>query len=180
MKLTRKHVVTGLAATALAAGVLAGGGVALASASQAPAAATAASATPPNGPGAGTCGGAYGRWSGQQPIMQAAADYLGLSLTQLRAQLHSGTSLADIAQARGKPTSGLKDAILAAMTSRINANTTLTAAQKTALIGQFKRGTAGCSGPRIRGSRRRTGSGSGSGTSGRGTAPTGTRRCRRR
>jgi hypothetical protein len=68
--------------------------------------------------------------------MQAAADYLGLSLTQLHTQLHSGTSLADIARAQGKPESGLKDAILAAMTSRINANTALTAQQKAAMISQ--------------------------------------------
>jgi nucleoside 2-deoxyribosyltransferase len=72
----------------------------------------------------------YGIWSGQQPVMTAAADYLGLSLTLLRTQLHSGTSLAGIATAQGKPVSGLKDAILAAMTSRINANTALTAQQR--------------------------------------------------
>ncbi len=52
--------------------------------------------------------------------------------------MHQGASLADIARERGKPVSGLKDAILAAMTSRINANSTLTPAQKTALISQFK------------------------------------------
>jgi hypothetical protein len=74
--------------------------------------------------------------AGQQPVMTAAADYLGLSLTQLRTQLHPGTSLADIAKAQGKPVSGLKDAILAAMTSRINANTALTAQQKAAMIDQ--------------------------------------------
>ena len=34
--------------------------------------------------------------------------------------------------------SGLKDAILAAMTSRINANTALTAQQKAAMISQVK------------------------------------------
>ena len=76
--------------------------------------------------------------AGQQPVMTAAADYLGLSLTQLRTQLHPGTSLADIATAQGKPVSGLKDAILAAMTSRINANTALTAQQKAAMISQVK------------------------------------------
>ena len=76
--------------------------------------------------------------AGQQPVMTAAADYLGLSLTQLRTQLHAGTSLADIATAQGKPASGLKDAILAAMTSRINADTALTAQQKAAMISQVK------------------------------------------
>ena len=135
MKLTRKHVVTGLAAAALAAGVLTAGGVALASTGTAPASATSASSY---GPGSGNCGGMYGMWSGQQPVMTAAEDYLGLSLTQLRTQLQSGTSLAGIAEAQGKPVSGLKDAILAAMTSRINANTALTAQQKAAMISQVK------------------------------------------
>jgi hypothetical protein len=130
MKLTRKHGGTGLAAAGLMVGALTAGGVALASTSSAPASATSASAAPSYGPGTGNCGGRYGIWSGQQPVMTAAADYLGLSLTLLRTQLHSGTSLADIATAQGKPVSGLKDAILAAMTSRINANTALTAQQR--------------------------------------------------
>ena len=138
MKLTRKHVVTGLAAAGLMAGALTAGGVALASTGSAPASVTSASATPSYGPGTGNCGGMYGMQAGQQPVMTAAADYLGLSLTQLRTQLHSGTSLADIARTQGKPVSGLKDAILAAMTSRINANTALTAQQKAAMISQVK------------------------------------------
>ena len=138
MKLTRKHLVTGLAAAGLLAGVLTAGGVALASTGPAPASATSASATPSHGPGTGDCGGMYGMWSGQQPVMTGAADYLGLSLTQLRTQMHSGTSLADIAVAQGKSVSGLKDAILAAMTSRINADTALTAQQRAAMISQMK------------------------------------------
>lgn len=90
------------------------------------------------GPGTGNCGGMYGMQAGQQPVMTAAADYLGLSLAQLRERLHSGTSLAGIATARGKQVSGLEDAILAAMTSRINANAALTAQQKAAMISQVK------------------------------------------
>ena len=138
MKLTRKHVVTGLAAAGLMAGALTVGGVALASTGATPASVTSASATPSYGPGIGNCGGIYGMQAGQQPVMTAAADYLGLSLAQLRAQMHSGTSLADIARAHGKPVSGLKNAILAAMTSRINADTALTAQQKAAMIDQVK------------------------------------------
>lgn len=133
MQLTRKHMVTGLAAAGLMAGALTVGGVALASSSPTPAAAAAATAT---GPGTGICGG-YGMQAGQ-PVMTAAANYLGLSLTQLRTQLHAGKSLADIATAQGKPVSGLKDAILAAVTSRVNADTALTAQQKAAMISQFK------------------------------------------
>lgn len=137
MKLTRKHVVTGLATAGLLAGALTAGGVALASTGSAPASVTSALATPPYGPGSGHCAGQYGV-AGQQPVMTTAADYLGLSLTQLRTQLHQGTSLADIARTQGKPVSGLKDAILAAMTSRINANTALTGQQKAAMISQVK------------------------------------------
>jgi len=138
MKLTRKHVVTGLAAAGLLTGALTGGGVALASTGPAPTSAISASATPSYGPGTGNCGGMYGMWSGQQPVMTAAAAYLGLSLTQLRTQLQSGHSLAGIATAQGRSVSGLKDAILAAMTSRINADTALTAQQKAAVISQVK------------------------------------------
>jgi hypothetical protein len=138
MKLNRKRVVTGLVAGTLAAGALTAGGVALASTGAAPSPATPASAGPSHGFGAGHMSGMYGMWSGQQPVMKAAADYLGLSLSQLQTQLRSGKSLADIASAQGKPVPGLEDAILAAMTSRINASTALTAQQKAAMISHMK------------------------------------------
>jgi hypothetical protein len=138
MKLTRRHVVTGIAAAGLVTGGLMAGGAALASAGPTPAVATAAAATPSYGPGSGYCGAGSGVRAGQQPVMQAAADYLGLSLTQLRTQMHAGKSMADIARAQGKQVSGLKNAILAAMTTRINAATALTAQQKAALISQVK------------------------------------------
>ena len=144
MKLNRKRVLTGLVATGLAAGALAGGGVALAATGAAPAPATSTSASPSCGPGSGHFSGMDGMggmWSGQQPVqpvMNAAADYLGMSLTQLHTQLQSGNSLADIASAQGKSVPGLKNALLAAMTSRINANTALTAQQRAAMISQAK------------------------------------------
>jgi hypothetical protein len=140
MKHNRKRVVTGVVATGLVVGALVGG-VAIASTGAAPASATSTSAGPSYGPGSGHFGGMYGMggmWSGQQPVMTAAAGYLDLSLTQLQTQLRSGKSLADIAQAQGKPVSGVKDALLAAMTSHINANTALTAQQKAAVIGEVK------------------------------------------
>ena len=141
MKLNRKRVVTGLAAAGLVAGALAAGGVALASTGATPAPSTSTSAGPAYGPGTGHFGGMHGMqgmWSGQQPVMKAAADYLGLSLTQLQTQLQSGKSLADVAKAQGKTVSGLKDAMLAAMTSHINANRTLTAEQKAAMLSHMK------------------------------------------
>jgi hypothetical protein len=134
MKLTKRRVVSGLAAGGLAAAALAGGGVALASTGAAPVPTTSASAGPCLGGCTDHFGGMHGMWTGQQPVMKAAADYLGLSQAQLQAQLQSGKSLADIARAQGKPVSGLKDTILAAMTSRINASTALTADQRAAML----------------------------------------------
>jgi len=134
MKLTKRRVVSGLAAGGLAAAALAGGGVALASTRAAPAPTTSASSAPSWGGCASHFGGMHGVWPGQPPVMEAAADYLGLNQAQLQMQLQSGKSLADVAKAQGKPVSGLKDTILAAMTSRINASTTLTPDQKAAML----------------------------------------------
>jgi hypothetical protein len=138
MKRNRRRLVTGLVTTGIMAGALAAGGVALASTGATPAPATQASAGQSYGSGAGYLEGMPGMWPGQEPVMTAAADYLGLSPNQLQAQLRSGKSLADIAEAQGKTISGLKNALLAAMTSRINANSTLTAQQKAATISEAK------------------------------------------
>src|SRR5215213_7804371 len=57
------------------------------------------------------------------PIMaglDAAAKYLGLSDAQLRKELESGKSLAEIADARNKPVAGLKSAIEAAVTADLH------------------------------------------------------------
>jgi hypothetical protein len=141
MNLNTKHVLAGLATTGVLAGAVAGGGVAFASAGSArtPAATAAATAAQP-APGwcYGGPGGMHGVWSGQQPVVTAAADYLGVSQSQLLSQLQSGKSLADVAKTQGKSVSGLKDAILAAMTSRINASARLSAAQKAAMISEVK------------------------------------------
>ena len=140
MKLNRKRVVTGLVAAGLVAGALAGGGVALAATSSTPAPARSTSADPPYGygMGAGQFGGMHGMWSGQQPSLAAAATYLGLTQTELRDQLQAGKSLADVATAQGKTVPGLKDAILTAITSHINANAALTAGQKAVMLAEVK------------------------------------------
>jgi hypothetical protein len=150
MKLDRRALAV-VAATGVASGALAFGGVALASgnSTQSPTATTAAAAATPSatarpGPASGWCdGGPGGRGLGHgmlagRPVTQAAAAYLGLSQDQLLSQLKAGKSLADVATARGKPVSGLKNAILAAGTSQVNASTTLSAAQKAALISELK------------------------------------------
>jgi hypothetical protein len=53
--------------------------------------------------------------------MAAAASYLGLSLSDLRSDLGSGKSLADIATAQGKTAEGLKAALAAAATKDLDA-----------------------------------------------------------
>jgi hypothetical protein len=71
--------------------------------------------------------------------LSTAASYLGLTEAQLRAQLQSGKSLADIAKATpGKTVAGVEDALVAAATKAIDANTKLTADQKAQLIAKVK------------------------------------------
>jgi hypothetical protein len=143
MRLNAKRVSTGAAVAALAVAGLAGGGVALASARTPAAPATSAAATAQPYPGwclrdPGDMPGMPRTWTGQQPVMGAAATYLGMSPTELRSQLLAGRSLADVARAHGKPVSGLEDAILAAMASRINASSGLTAGHKTAMLREMR------------------------------------------
>jgi hypothetical protein len=59
------------------------------------------------GPGLRDHGGMHGGM-----FLDAAATYLGLTGDQLRTQLESGKSLADVAKAQGKSVDGLKQAIL--------------------------------------------------------------------
>jgi len=140
MSANTKHVLAGLAATGILAGAVAGGGVALAS-SRTPAATAATTATTAAPPAAGWCdgrGGMHGMGYGRQAVLAAAAGYLGLSQAQLASQLQAGQSLADVATAQHESVAGLKNAILAAMTSRINASTGLSAARKAEMISEVK------------------------------------------
>lgn len=141
MKPNRKHVMTGIAAAGIGAAVLAGGGAALAATTAGPPPAAATMASPLDGLGAdcgyGLSGGRHVQ-AGQQTVLAAAARYLGMTQAELRIQLQDGKSLAEVATAQGKPVSGLKDALLAAITSRVNANTGLTAEQKAAILAQVK------------------------------------------
>ena len=155
MKLSKRGALAAVAVTGVTSGALAFGGVTLASASagQSPAAATvAATATPaatPTGtqtpaPGSGECaGGPLGAGLGYAglpgpKVVQAVASYLGLSQDDLVSQLRAGKSLAAIAAAQGKTVAGLKNAILTAGTSEIDASTWLTAAQKATLVSDLK------------------------------------------
>ena len=72
--------------------------------------------------------------------LQAAATYLGMTNAQLRKQLRSGKSLAQIAKSQGKSVAGLEAAIRAAVTARFDkavANKTITAAQRDQLLKRF-------------------------------------------
>jgi hypothetical protein len=67
----------------------------------------------------------------------AAAKYLGLTRAQLRQQLQSGKSLAEITKAQGKTTAGLEQAITASIKARLDkavANKRITAAQEQKLL----------------------------------------------
>lgn len=141
MKLNGKRVTLGVVALGLAGG-LAAGGVALAAPGAGPGAGPVAAetaATPAAGPGG--CGGMSGAMPdmmfGENSPMTAAAKYLGVSRTDLVNQMHSGKSLADIAEAHGKSLSGLKDTMLAAMKRNLDANTALSAAQKARMLAEM-------------------------------------------
>ena len=71
------------------------------------------------GVGAGLGMGVHGAVFGGH-ILDAAATYLGLTETQLRTQLQSGKSLADVAKAQGKSVDGLKTAILNAVQTKLD------------------------------------------------------------
>lgn len=129
MKANRRSVVFTFLGLGLA-GALAGGiGIAQA----APGTAPGAMAVAP----AGGMGGMHGYGVDAGSCLTAAARYLGLSDADLRAQLRAGKTLAQVAADQGKPVDGLKAAMLAAAKSNLDANTTLTAERKAALLEQI-------------------------------------------
>jgi hypothetical protein len=139
MVLNRMRVLAAIAVAGIAVGAQAYGGAAFASAvgpAHLPVTATATGTAA--GWRDGGCGHMGRMWSGHDPVLKAAAGYLGLSQAQLRSELQSGKSLADVARAQGKPVSGLKSTVLGAITSWINASSRLSASQKTAAIAQVK------------------------------------------
>jgi hypothetical protein len=142
MRMNRRGVTVGLAGLVIA-GVLAGGaGIAVAATGTPSAPSNTSSAEPSyvhmgghgdmDGMPGARLGHPAGMAFGENSPMAAAAGYLGLSLNDLRAQLQGGQSLADVAAAQGKAVAGLENAMLTAMTSHLDANTTLTAEQKAA------------------------------------------------
>jgi hypothetical protein len=84
---------------------------------------------PPGGPGE------------RHGLLSAAAKYLGLSPTQLRSQLKSGHSLAQIAKSRNKSTSSLQNAMVAAAKTRLDGAVKakqLTSSQESQILNRLK------------------------------------------
>jgi hypothetical protein len=72
--------------------------------------------------------------------LDTAAHYLGLTDRQLRTQLRSGKSLAQLAKSKGKSLAGLEAAIRGAVKTRLDKmvqNKRITAAQRDQLLKQF-------------------------------------------
>ena len=91
------------------------------------------------GPPAGGHGGPGGPGGG--PATKAIADYLGLTSDQIRTQLQSGKTLAQVATAQGKTVSGLEAAIVADAKTHLDAAVTagkLTAAQETSMLSDLQ------------------------------------------
>lgn len=127
MRIDRRTTTVGLAALALVG--LTSGGIAWA-------------ATDAPGP---SSAGAFGHHCaggqhlfGDDSMMTAAADYLGLPPEELVDRLRSGQSLADVARAEGKTVAGLKDAMVTVMERRLAENSDLTPAQRTAMLTLMK------------------------------------------
>jgi hypothetical protein len=143
MKLNRKSVTWGLAGLALAGLLVGGAGAAVAATGGAAPSSSVSSVDPPYGQmgGPGDVDGIEnmaGMVFGENLPMAAAADYLGLSQTDLLTHLHGGQSLADVAAAQGKSVSGLEDAMMAAMRTTLDSNPTLTPEEKAADLALIK------------------------------------------
>lgn len=90
------------------------------------------------GPPAGAKGGPGGPGgSGGGPASQAAATYLGITVSTLQSDLQDGQTLAQVATAQGKSVAGLEAAILADAKTHLDTAVTagkLTSAQETTML----------------------------------------------
>jgi len=97
------------------------------------------------GRGPGGPGGHFGPGGGMRgilgPSLDAATSYLGLTEAQIRTQLQSGKTLAQIATAQGKTADGLVGALVTAETAQLAKAVQagkLTAAQQTQILATLK------------------------------------------
>jgi hypothetical protein len=111
MKIRMHHLVILAAAGALVIGA----GAAFAAGGPPPGAGngTAAAGSGQRGAGNGVMAGGV--------VMDAAADYIGITEAALAAERHDGTSLAQIAVAHGKTAAGLKAALVSAFKANLDA-----------------------------------------------------------
>jgi hypothetical protein len=72
-------------------------------------------------------------------LLNAAADYVGLTREQLREQLRAGQSLAQIAAAQGKSVDGLKQAMLDAVKARLERKAGLSAERRERLLARAEK-----------------------------------------
>ncbi|MGA2924842.1 MAG: hypothetical protein ABSG43_02420 [Solirubrobacteraceae bacterium] len=134
MKLNRTSITLGLVVGALAGG--AGGALAATNGSTST---TSTTTTPAAAFGFGHGFFGAGHYAGNcGAIFSAAASYLGVSQSALQTQLQDGKTLAQVANTRGKSVSGLEDAMTTALTNSVNADSGLTAAQKSAILAQAR------------------------------------------
>jgi len=93
------------------------------------------------GAGGALAAGQHGRGPGGPPGPAAIASYLGLTPAQLREQLRSGKTLAQIAVAQGKTVAGLEDAIYKDVQAHLDqavTNGRLTSAQEQTMLAGLK------------------------------------------
>jgi hypothetical protein len=86
-----------------------------------------------NGPGHGVMAGGV--------VMDAAAEYIGISETALATERHDGKSLAQIAVAHGKTAAGLESALVAAFKANLDklvSAGTITSSQATQALATFQ------------------------------------------
>jgi hypothetical protein len=98
-------------------------------------------AMPLFGPGAGRPDFDHHHGIGPFADLNVAASYLGLSESQLRAKLESGSSLAAVAKAQGKSVSGLVDALHADAKNHLDSAVAagrLTKSQETRILADLK------------------------------------------
>lgn len=86
-------------------------------------------------------GGGFGRHGGIFLGFDRAASYIGVTKAQLRTELESGKTLAQVAQAHGKTADGLVAALVAAAKSRLDAAVSagrITKAQEDQMISDLR------------------------------------------
>jgi hypothetical protein len=86
-------------------------------------------------------GGRFGHHDGLFPGLVPAAGYIGVTEAQLRTELESGKTLAQVAQAHGKTADGLIAALVAASKSRLDKAVSagrITKAQEDQLVSNLK------------------------------------------